>query len=226
MDQGSAMTYRQSVWGLSNGITVLAVSGLFWLSLGLGLGVRLVVSAENRAWLFPILALVNPALFIVLLVVAFRLRRKAKGFRLSEVRDGDEAARRETRRITQGFFYVGLIQALLAALVGFLCSYFQRPELAWPWIALVLGVHFIPIAWLLHVRAYYMTGLASTLVAVAAIAVLEGPHRTLFLGYGMGVVAWLSAAYVGWNAEGLAQELTAPGAANAAVNSAARAGHE
>jgi hypothetical protein len=34
------MSREQFAWGLSNGITVLAISGVFWLSLGVCVGNR------------------------------------------------------------------------------------------------------------------------------------------------------------------------------------------
>ncbi len=199
------MTYRQVVWGLSNGVFVLTLGGLFWASLGLGLGLRLLGPPAGWTFLFPLLAILNPIVAVGLLIAAVRLRRRATGFRLSEVWAGDLATQEETKHIVRAFRWVGLAQSILIALVGFLSHRFQRPDLAWPAIGLILGVHFLPLARILRAPVYYVTGLASTAVALLALAVLDGAQQTLFLGYGMALTDWLTAAYVVTHVEALAE---------------------
>jgi hypothetical protein len=189
------MIERQWIWGLSNGVLVLALGGFVWASLGLGVGFRGAVATVDFDVLFPPLAVLNLAIFVVLLWSGIRLRRKAGGFRLADVRDEPD-----TRRILRGYKWILTAEAVLIALAGFLASYFQRGDLAWSWIALILGVHFVPFAWLFGVGVYYVTGVASSVVALAALAVDE-PPRMLVLGYGMAVIAWGSCAYLAWNGE-------------------------
>ena len=57
-------------------------------------------------------------------------------------------------------------------------------------------------------RVYYATGMASSVIALLAIAVLEEPPRMLVLGYGMGLVAWCSCVYLVRNAERIAHQFT------------------
>jgi hypothetical protein len=191
------MTERQWTWGLSNGVLVLALSGFVWASLGLGVGFRPAAATWDLDALFPPLAILNMTMFAVLLWSGVRLRRKARGFRLADVPRNDP----ETRRISQKLKWVMAAEAVLIALAGYLTSAFQRGDLAWSWIALVLGIHFVPLAWLFGVRVYYVTGVASSAVALIAPAVLDEPLRMLVLGYGMAVVAWGSCAYLAWNAD-------------------------
>jgi hypothetical protein len=77
--------------------------------------------------------------------------------------------------MSQGLKWVLVAEALLIALAGLLTSYFQRGDLALSWIALVLGIHFVPLAWLFGVDVYYVTGMA--------------------------VIAWGSCAYLAWNGD-------------------------
>jgi hypothetical protein len=96
-------------------------------------------------------------------------------------------------------------EAVSIAVAGFLTSYFQRGDLAWSWIALILGIHFVPLAWLFGVDVYYVTGLASSVVALTALVVLDEPPRMLVLGYGMAVIAWGSCGYLAWNSGRISQ---------------------
>ena len=74
------MTYRQWIWGVSNGVLVLAFSGFVWVSLGLGVGFHPAARRVGLASMFPALAIVNLTLFVVLVLAGIRLRRKASGF--------------------------------------------------------------------------------------------------------------------------------------------------
>ena len=53
------MTYRQSVWGHANGVTVFALGTFFWCTLGLGMGVRLIAPTAWLGVLMPVLAIGN-----------------------------------------------------------------------------------------------------------------------------------------------------------------------
>ena len=73
------MTYRQSVWGHANGVTVFALGTFFWSSLGLGMGVRLIAPAAWLGVLMPVLSIANLVGFVTLLVIGVRLRRRQEG---------------------------------------------------------------------------------------------------------------------------------------------------
>jgi hypothetical protein len=185
-------------------VLVLSLSGFVWVSVGLGVGFFPAVATLGLTSLFPPLAILNLVLFVLLVMAGIRLRRKARGYRFADLPRNDP----DTHRITQGLKWVLLAEAVFIAMVGLLCFQFQRGDMAWPWIAFVLGVHFLPLAWLFRVRVYYATGVASSVIALLAIAVLEEPPRMLVLGYGMGLVAWCSCVYLVRNAERIAQQFT------------------
>jgi hypothetical protein len=77
------MTERQWIWGLSNGVLVLALSGFVWASLGLGVGFRPAVAQVGLDVLFPPLAVLNLTVFVVLLGSGIRKRRRAWGISVS-----------------------------------------------------------------------------------------------------------------------------------------------
>jgi hypothetical protein len=79
---------RQFLWGLSNGVTVFAIAGAFWL--GLGIGIDAIKIGGLACALFTVLQV---GICAALLWAAVRLRRRS-GFRGSELRQGVGAARR------------------------------------------------------------------------------------------------------------------------------------
>jgi len=191
------MSYRQFIWGLSNGVVALAISGAFWFGMAAwpaGLSVFL-----------ALMALIVTC-FTAIFVAAVRLRRKSEGFKLSELKHADENLRRQTRKIILGFRWVNGVQIMLIWLSMSLCYYLRHPELVWPFIALVVSLHFVPLAWLFRVRTYYVTGIAGVGVSLAVILGLGGSGRLVMLGLGMGMVVWMSACYLVWNADDIAHQ--------------------
>ena len=80
-------------------------------------------------------------------------------------------------------------------LAGNIVMNLHRPEWLLPAMALVVGLHFLPIAWAAHFRPYFLLGAALVLAAIAGFSV-PAP-----LG---GTVAGLMAALALWTAALLA----------------------
>lgn len=107
------MTDRQFLFGLSGGVNVLALAGFFWFGLGLG------IPAAHAGWLvFGLSTAFQFGACLGLLIIAARLRRRS-GFKVSELRNGDAAARRdEMRTIIAGFIWTTLGEGLLIGMIG------------------------------------------------------------------------------------------------------------
>ena len=188
------MNTGQYLWGFSNGVLVFAVSGAFWVGLGLG-------PASYRIgvvpWAVVLAGMVGGA--AVFVRSALRLKRRS-GFRTSDLRRADP----ETRRIIIGFRIVGLIETALVGMAVVVCLLLARPDLIWPAIGVAVSIHFLPLAWLLRVPAYYVTSAAGVLVSVTVIVAPLGPSRLVWLGAGMCVVMWASAVYLIYSADAIA----------------------
>ena len=175
----------QFAWGLSNGITVLAISGVFWLSLG--------AWATGFGGLFVALL---PVLFIgVILVRAnVRLRRRYSKFSPRNLRGAPKGS--QTRKIILGFYAVTAAQWLSIVLVGGICSAVNRPDLIWPLIGLVVSLHLLPLGWLFDVRPYYLLAVVGTVITLVSILGLTDGFRLVVVGLDLGLVMFAGAAYL------------------------------
>lgn len=189
------MTERQFLWGLSGGISVFALAGAFWF----GLAYSTFLAPRAEWWIWTLFLLAQFGVLAALLFAAFRLRRRS-GFKSSEFRHPDPSRRSENRRIRIGFAWTTAGQALLVGLGVWWSVHVGRQEMIWPWIGLIVSLHFVPLARLFHVRAYYTTALAGALISLASFAGLENPHNVSILGGALAAVMWLTAAYVIRNA--------------------------
>jgi hypothetical protein len=184
------------MWGLSNGIFVLALAGAFWFGLA--------------AWAAAASLAIAP-IAVVTVILAFgarRVRRQASGFQIKEIKNGTDVERARTRRIQVGFRWVSLMEGALSALAVFLCLHTHREDLIWPGIALGVGLHFAPLAHLVSVRPYYVAAACGSLIAIAGLLVPEASLspalRTAGVGIGMGAVIWTTAGYASLRADTLA----------------------
>jgi hypothetical protein len=189
------MTDRQFLFGLSGGVSMLALAGFFWFGLGLG------IPATHAGWLvFGISTAFQCGACLGLLIIAARLRRRS-GFKVSELRNGDAARRNEMRRVMAGFIWTTLGEGLLIGIGVWWCVRANRQQLMWPWIGLIVSLHLIPLARLLHLRVYYVTALVGSIISLVAFIGLSIPHNLAYLGGSMAAIMWLSAAYLVWNAD-------------------------
>jgi hypothetical protein len=93
------------------------------------------------------------------------------------------------------------------ALIGFavwVCVRADSEQLIWPAIALVISLHLIPLAKIFHVRAYFVTAAAGSIVSIITITGLAGAYAVESLAAGMALVMWVSAVYLLWNADTIA----------------------
>jgi len=98
------MSYRQFMWGLSNGVLILTVAGGFWLGI--------IGSIVHRPEILGPFGIVG----LLLLLWGFVcLRRKSAGFSLAEMKRGTEEQRSSLRRIRRGLRWAMLIETVLCS---------------------------------------------------------------------------------------------------------------
>ena len=173
---------REDLIGRATGAMVMALFGLLW---ALGCAGVLVAGA-----LGPILLASSAVVTAILVAASLRLRRAAQRALPSETRSSRRAAvPAHADLIRWRFRLVGVVQGLGIGIAVFACVRFGRPELIPAAAALIVGLHFFPLAPLFRVPLYYATGAALCLVAAAT------PITALPLG--APTVAWQVGARAG-----------------------------
>lgn len=81
-------------------------------------------------------------------------------------------------------------------LVAFVLGRLGHPDFILPAIAVIVGLHFIPLARLFDFPLYYWTGSSFVLVAVASFAIDHLALRQAITCLGCGLALWLTTAAV------------------------------
>ncbi len=76
----------------------------------------------------------------------------------------------------------------------FILNRIGRPELIVPAIALIVGLHFIPLAAIFGARLYYLTAGAMIVTTLSAFAISTQVSRQGTICAGCGVILWITAA--------------------------------
>jgi hypothetical protein len=190
------MDDRQFRWGLSGGASCLAIAGLFWFGISFG-----VTAYKWGWWAWGLSTAWQFGVSISLLWAAMRLRR-GSGFTPSDIGRGGQLQRQATQRRVRLFVLVIFIQSALLSPVVWWCVHTATKDRLWPSIGLIVSLHFAPLARLFHVRAYYITALAGTVISLVGLLTgVADIQRLLWFGGAMAAVMWLSAWHIIRNAD-------------------------
>ena len=69
-----------------------------------------------------------------------------------------------------------------------------HPDAIFSAVAVIVGLHFLPLARGIPVRSYYLTGIALILLGIAGL-LLPAHERPLVIGMGAAIVLWTTAIY-------------------------------
>lgn len=186
MTQSSSVIPASAVRGVASGILFMAFFGTLWASIGVG-GLQ----GWGEPWLSIVVLLVGLALLaggIALLVASRHLPPQTAA---------DDSQREKRTGIWFGSIFA--TEGLLIGVASVICNAINRFDLFFPSMAIIVGLHFLPLAALFEVKAYYLVGVllcllaAITLLAVPQQANLAGHAimaQWVVLGFGAALILW------------------------------------
>lgn len=190
MDTTNATVPKHAVQGVASGMLFMALFGTMWAGIG-------IMGLQNWGGIWPAcLALLIGA---GLVTGGVSLRRSAQ-------RLPDQVAptdTREEKRIGRWFGIVFAAEGVLIAIASVVCNRINRFDLFFPTMAIIVGIHFLPLAGLFRVRPYYLVGIAFCLLAIITLLVI--PQHAVFggqsinpqlvvLGFGAALTLWVVGA--------------------------------
>jgi hypothetical protein len=172
----------EAVVGAGRGALIVAMFGAGWLGWGLGLA----HAFTGRSWW-----LVGPvfgAVALLLWIGSMYTIRKGRLLR-KQYPPLPPSTRRAVRR---SFFIVVLIEVLALAFVFILSSQIHRPDLGADWAAIVVGLHFLPLARLFRSTGLGIIGILITLWCVICWALFRSDALVISVSLGTGTLLWLA----------------------------------
>ncbi len=187
---------RASSTGLASAGFMMAFFGAAWWAWGVG-GIHGVFFGEKAAF-FIVLA------FATLILVSGGMLLSRAASRLPHDPSPAEQARSqaEGKRYGIAFGAVFGLEMVTIALGSTLLNVFHHPEFRLPFVSIVVGVHFFPLARLFNVRLYYVTGAllvlagVTVMLAVSVHTMIGNLHAwNALVGSICAVILWITGIY-------------------------------
>ncbi len=165
--------------GLIAGATILTVFGSLWCLIALAF------RATRPVWSIP------AGITTTIVLLAFCAARLVASGKMPNIDDPNAAAKGKRAGKLFGIIF-GIESALIAT-----CSTLLASRGLGFWIpiaiAIIVGVHFLPLAHVFEAPLYYWTGALCVLGVLACLQIRDFGTRVLCVGLAMAAVLWLSA---------------------------------
>lgn len=188
---------RKAAQGIARGTFFLTFFGAYW-----GFASAIFLHGPFQVISFLLVGLLT----LAFVCSGIMLLRQARTLPSEPLREGEARGRRSVK----WFGIIFGLEIVLIALTSILLSIFPLSRFIAPTTALIVGLHFIPLARLFRVGIGYVTGtLLCVLALIALVALLSGwslagpspYHWSLFVSIGATLVLWLTDLFMilyGW----------------------------
>jgi hypothetical protein len=183
--------HPKALTGMMTGSSIMFVFAILWFLLGLSggrffpLGMKVAV---------VVVGLALGAAIITLAVQAHRISRTAPAPTAEQLDAGRKVGRR--------FGVINGIQWSAVVAVIILLNVVRRPDFIAPAIAVIVGLHFLPLAGLFQQPQYYISGIVGCAIGVAGFLIPDQPARLSAVGLSFGVLLWFTVMTVLWRVYG------------------------
>lgn len=154
----------------------------------------LIMTVFGGVWCTLALISASPTpAWAVILVVAVTMT--LAGFALLAQRRAVPLPEDEQHRVSRLVGRTSAAQGLAIPMGIGLLNMLHRGEYIAPLVALLAGLHFLPLARWLPAPAYYLTGGAFLAVAAIGASTTDPAHRNVIVGMTAGSLLWLTSAW-------------------------------
>lgn len=104
---------------------------------------------------------------------------------------------------------VALIEFLAIALLSTLANRLHRGDLATDWCAMIVGLHFLPLAKIFRAPQFFIVGVLMTLWCTLCWALFRSNALVISVSLGTGILLWGSCVFALIRGGGIAHSLRA-----------------
>jgi hypothetical protein len=183
----------EAVIGAGRGALIVAMFGAGWLGWGLG---------QARAFT----GFVGPAFGLIeLFLLACSIYVIRQGRLLRKQYPPIPASTRQA--IRKSFLLVVFMEVVGLLLVWTLANRLRRPDLATDWCAMVVGLHFLPLAKIFRALSLGVIGMLMTLWCVVCWSLFRSNTLVISVTVGTGILLWAASVSALFRARKIAHSL-------------------
>ncbi|NUU79056.1 DUF7010 family protein [Paenibacillus xylanilyticus] len=178
---------KAAVFGAANGVMFMTFFGALWSAIG--------IIGSNKLgapWLLVLSGIVT----LTLLIGAISLFGKARNMNNVTA----EKEREKWNRINRKFGMIFGLEGLAILIASVLCNLFDHFEVFFPIMAIIVGIHFFPLARLFRQNFYYGTGIVLSILGIISLFIplnttfgdVSLIARSTFIGFGSALTLWVT----------------------------------
>lgn len=179
---------KGDVRGTASGVMFMAFFGTVWADVGIG-GLQV----SGAIWLLLLAILIGAALFFS----GMALLRGSRNLSNSNVRN--------SKHVDKWFNIIFATEFALIIIAAVICNYVGHFDWFFPIMAIIVGVHFFPLASLFQVKVYNVTGMLLCLLAIVTLLFVPltasfGQHQIntwwTLVGLGSMLILWITSLVI------------------------------
>jgi hypothetical protein len=178
---------KSAVLGAANGVMFMTFFGALWASIG-------IVGSHQLGAPWPLV--LSAIVTIILLSGAISLFGKSRSMNHSVTAKEKE----DTKRINRKFGLVFGLEGVAIFLASVICNILNQFEVFFPVMAMIVGIHFFPLASLFKEKFYYGTGVVMCMLGIislflpinATVGDVSLIAMSTFIGFGSAVTLWVT----------------------------------
>lgn len=188
MGVSQTVVSKADVRGTASGVMFMAFFGTVWADVGIG-GLQV----SGSIWLLILAVMIGASLFFS----GIALIRGSRNLPNTNARS--------SKNVDKWFHIVFAMEFALIIIAAIVCHAIGQFDWFFPMMALIVGAHFFPLAYLFQVRAYYVTGTLLCLLAIVTVSFvpvkvglgqLQINTWWSFVGFGSMLILWVTSIVI------------------------------
>jgi MFS family permease len=178
---------KPAVLGAANGVMFMTFFGALWASIG-------IVGSHQLGAPWPLV--LSAIVTIILLSGAISLFVKSRSMNHSVTPKEKE----DTKRINRKFGFIFGLEGVAIFLASVICNTLDHFEIFFPVMAMIVGIHFFPLASLFRENFYYGTGIVMCMLGIISLFLpinatfgnVSLIMMSTFIGFGSSLTLWVT----------------------------------
>ncbi|WP_028391075.1 DUF7010 family protein [Bacillus cihuensis] len=180
---------KSDVRGTASGVIFMAFFGTVWADIGIG---------GLKGWGSVYLLILAVMIGAVLFISGIALIKGSRNL-------SNNTSAYSSKNVGKWFNIVFAIEFVLIIIAAVVCNSIGHFDWFFPIMAIIVGVHFFPLAYLFQVKAYYVTGSLLCLLAIVTLLFVPlevnlGKHQVntwwLLIGFGSMLILWATSVVI------------------------------
>ncbi|KRE90461.1 hypothetical protein ASG89_09240 [Paenibacillus sp. Soil766] len=178
---------KSAVIGAANGVMFMTFFGALWASIG-------IVGSHQLVAPWPLVLSIIMTVILLFGAISLFITSRSMNHTVTP------KEREVSKRINQKFGFIFGLEGIAIFLASVICHTIDHFQVFFPIMAIIVGIHFFPLAQLFREKFYYSTGIVMSMLGIisfflplnATIGNVTFIAMSTFIGFGSALTLWVT----------------------------------